>query len=118
MVSALFLIVSGFYNYFATIRLDRQGTIELPRYYHAVMGIKILLAFGIFFLASALSGRSPASARLREQGSRWLTVGSLLAIVVVVLAGILKVSDRRPATETGASHSRGLPESAGTDVLP
>ncbi len=57
--------------------------------YHAIFGVKLLLAFGIFYLASALTGRSKATEGLRAQSSRWLGIVVILGVLVIVLGGIL-----------------------------
>ena len=84
MIGITLLLVTGFYNYLA-------GDTKLPRY-HMFMGIKILLAFGVFFIASALTGRSPALEAIRRNRARWMTVLILLASAVVAVAGYLKVA--------------------------
>src|SRR5665213_2465097 len=67
---ALFLI-SGFYNFIV---------VGIPKHkndggiYHSLMGTKILLAFAIFFLASALVGRSKSFEGLRKNAKLWQTV--------------------------------------------
>ncbi len=92
MASALFLLVSGFYNYVLAIRADRAGVTELPAGYHPIIGTKIILAMVIFLLASLLAGRSSASEKMRDKASVWLTVNSLLAVVIVCLASYLKIA--------------------------
>jgi uncharacterized membrane protein len=84
---ALFLL-SGLYNYLV---------VALPRHrgdglYHALMGTKILLALVVFFLASALVGRSAAFAGLRRANRRWLVVTLLLGFTIVAISGYLKVA--------------------------
>lgn len=84
---ALFLL-SGFYNYLA---------VAIPRHrgdglYHALMGIKILLALVVFFLASALVGRSEALAGIRRNARRWLAITVLIGFVIVGMSGYLKVA--------------------------
>ena len=95
-VSVLFLLVSGLYNYVVAIRMDNAGVIALPKYYHPLIGTKILLALVVFFLSSVLAGRSAAAERFREKSVFWLTVNSSLAVLIVCIAGILKVADKTP----------------------
>ena len=85
MIGIGLLLLTGFYNY---IGVDRE---RLPRY-HMLMGIKILLALGVFFLASALTGRSAGLAAIRQNSGRWLTVLIVLAAATVAIAGYLKVA--------------------------
>lgn len=83
---ALFLL-SGFYNYLKVAMPDHKG----DGLYHALMGIKIILAFVVFFLASALTGRSAAFDGIRRDARKWLAVTILLSTIVVLIAGYLKV---------------------------
>lgn len=92
MVTALFLLLSGSYNYYLAIQASRSGAVELAKFYHPLMGIKILLALTVIFLASLLSGRSPAAVRARENSQRWLTVASLCVVLIVTIAGVLKIA--------------------------
>jgi len=82
---ALF-ILSGVYNY-VTMIPKHQG----DGLYHGLVGGKMLLALGIFFIASALAGRSSTFAGMRAQRSKWLKILVLLAAVVVAISGFVKV---------------------------
>lgn len=96
---ALFLI-TGFYNYMQAIPLHKG---DGP--YHALVGTKMILAFGIFFLASALVGKSEKLAGIRANRGKWLKVLVLLAVVVVSLSGYVKVRGvpELPADEVAAA---------------
>lgn len=85
MIGIALLLLTGFYNY---IGVDR---VKPPRY-DMLMGIKILLALGVFFLASALTGRSAGLAGIRHNSARWLAVLIALAAGTVAIAGYLKVA--------------------------
>ncbi len=102
MLGITLLLISGFYNYLVVGTPQHKG---VPLY-HPVMGVKILLAFGVFFLASALTGRSPALEPLRRDRKRWLGVLILLAAIVVALAGYLKVAVPPTAPVKAALHLR------------
>ena len=87
MGAILFLLVSGFYNFFRrlnTLPADYKGL------YHALFGVKFLLALTIFFIASALMGRAAALAGIRQKAKFWLTVNVVLAVIVVCLSGVLR----------------------------
>ena len=84
MAAILFLLVSGLYNF---VQKNNQG---LRPAYHMLFGIKFLLAFIIFFLASALTGRSPAFANIRANARFWLSLNMTLAIIVVCISGVLR----------------------------
>lgn len=87
MAAILFLIVSGLYNFFAKLHMIDE---TYKRLYHGLFGVKVLLALVIFFLASALTGRSPAFAAIRQNAKLWLSVNMALAIVVVCISGVLR----------------------------
>jgi uncharacterized membrane protein len=83
---ALF-IVSGFYNYLVVARPKHSGDGR----YHMLMGIKIVLAFVVFFFASALVGRSKSFEGMRKSAKFWQLVLIVLAAVIVGISGYLKV---------------------------
>ena len=83
---ALFLL-SGFYNYLVVMAPAHKG----DKLYHALMGTKILLALGIFLIASGLVGRSKAFAGMRAKAKLWQGVMILLAVLVIGISGFLKV---------------------------
>lgn len=85
-IAILALVASGFYNYIFVMRPRHVGNST----YDMLMGIKILLAFVVFFVASALTGRSPAFQKIRDKRKLWLTINVLLASAIVLIAGILK----------------------------
>lgn len=85
-VGILLFIVSGFYNYFRAVP-DHRG----DGLYHALIGTKILLAFGMFFIASVLVGRSSAFHSMRRNRVFWLRILVLLAFSIVAISGFAKV---------------------------
>jgi uncharacterized membrane protein len=84
---ALFLL-SGFYNYLTVAVPKHHG----DKAYHALMGIKIIIAFGVFFLASVLVGRSARFEPLRREGKKWLLLLIVLAFSIVLISSFLKVT--------------------------
>jgi uncharacterized membrane protein len=89
----LFLLVSGLVNFVGIVR-----NYELARYYHALFGVKFLVAFGIFFISSMLTGRSETAQRFQKNARYWLTVNLLLAVIVVGISGILKTAPKQSKT--------------------
>jgi uncharacterized membrane protein len=90
-VAIALLFVSGFYN-FAIISIDYR----LPRWYHAVFGVKFLLAFVIFTVAGLLVGKTPAADNARRHLRFWLNLNIALAVLVVMLSGVLRTADKVP----------------------
>ena len=81
------LAVSGFYNFFRAIPTHKgQGA------YHALIGVKILLAFGIFFIASAMVGRSSLAVGMRKDAKKWVGLIVLLGAVIVAISGYAKTA--------------------------
>lgn len=94
-VGILLLLVSGLYNIFVN-----STRYDLPGYYNGLFGVKFLLAFGIFFLVSVLSGRSPGTERFRENPVKWLNLSLALAFILICISGILRNTPKpdKPAT--------------------
>jgi uncharacterized membrane protein len=90
MISILLLLISGLYN--AAIK---AMSYELTMTYNILLLVKIILAVAIFFLASLLSGRSESAKKFRAQERKWLTLNLTLAILLVCIAGFLKVSPQK-----------------------
>lgn len=84
------LLASGFYNYLAVAAPKLQA--DTKGHYHMLMGIKILIALAVFFFASVLAGKSPKFEAMRQQDRKWLTITLVLAVVVVAIAGYLKIA--------------------------
>jgi uncharacterized membrane protein len=82
---ALFLI-TGFYNYFKAMPQHKGDGL-----YHGLIGTKIILALGVFFLASALVGRSAAFEGMRTNSSKWLKILCLLGIIIVAMSSFVKI---------------------------
>ena len=85
-VGIVLFIISGFYNFIRAIP-DHTG----DGLYHALIGTKILLAFGMFFIASVLVGHSSAFHTMRKNRVFWLRVLVLLAFSIVAISGFVKV---------------------------
>lgn len=84
MMGITLLLVTGLYNYIVYKMPQHKGQSG----YHAVMGVKILLAMAIFFIGSALAGRSPAFEKMRTNAGFWQIVNITLGFAILILAGI------------------------------
>jgi uncharacterized membrane protein len=85
-IGVLLFLVSGIYNYMRAIPNHRGDGV-----YHALLGIKMILALGVFFLAAALVGRSSKLQPIRDQRAKWLKVMVTLAAIIVAISGFVKV---------------------------
>lgn len=94
------LLLTGFYNFIRAIPGHKgQGL------YHALIGTKILLAFAIFFIASAMVGRSSMAQAMRKNALRWTGLIVLLGAVIVAISGYAKVALHGRPANAGASAS-------------
>lgn len=83
----LVLLLTGLFNY---MYVTRFGHDENPTY-HMLFGIKFLLAFVVFALASMLAGRKKISQKLQEKAGLWLGITIATGIAIVLIAGYMKM---------------------------
>lgn len=79
------LILSGIYNF-----ANRLGEHRHQVVYHAVFGVKVLVAITVMFIAVGVMSRSSSFAVFRRQPGRWLGINLALLAVVVILGAILR----------------------------
>jgi len=79
------LLVTGFLNFYWLAL--RTGIPAMP--YHALFGIKFLLALLVFFIATALTGRAPGLDGMRRQAKRWLSWLLMAAALIILLSATL-----------------------------
>ncbi len=103
MLTSGLLLISGLVNaVLAITRYEFQGG-----WYHILVAVKLLLALGVFAIASVLSGRSATAQRFRAQQAFWLDVSLVLILVMVSIAGMMKMTDRvEKASQTSAAAVR------------
>lgn len=101
MMSAGLVLLSG------VISLGYQAMkYNFPQhYYHMVAGLKMLLALVILYIASLLTGQSANAEKFREKEAFWLKLNATLAIVLVLMAGTLRVAERVPKDADSADKS-------------
>ncbi|GIW94512.1 MAG: hypothetical protein KatS3mg110_2553 [Pirellulaceae bacterium] len=98
MITSALLLLSGLYNAILFASQYEFPTVN----YHMWLGIKILLALVLMMAASVLSGRSGQAVQCRK--NRWCGIVTLaLAIAVVLVAGYLKMAERRPKMRGSAT---------------
>lgn len=85
-IGILLFLISGLYNYVRAIDSHRGDGL-----YHMLLGIKMLLALAVFFVAAALVGRSAKLDGIRRNRAKWLRVLILLATIIVAISGFVKV---------------------------
>ena len=104
-LSALLLLLSGFYN---TAMFSKNYEMQGPfgGMYHALIAVKLVGALAVFWIASLLSGRSEAADKLRQKESLWLNVNVLLMLLLVLIAGVMKMTERQPKEEKQQDEAR------------
>ncbi len=95
MVSTLFLLVSGLWNAITNIQ-----QYELPKAYHGLVVVKLLVALALFFLAARIAGRSEGAVRTRLQMGKWLHIAAVLAVLLIGMGGFMKCLDHVPKAAT------------------
>jgi hypothetical protein len=105
--ASLLLIASGLYNFWVILQDYKEAGDKLPPSYHALFGIKVLLALLVMFLASILAGKTAAADRFRANMGRWLNVAWTSVIAIVVIGALLRAHHARrpPSAEPGAPAS-------------
>jgi len=84
------LLATGIYNLLAIIQHAKADGIKLPPTYHALLGVKFLLALLVMFIAAILAGKTEAADRFRGHMGKWLNISWLAAMAIVVIAAILR----------------------------
>ena len=79
------ILISGIYNIYRAI-----FDLHKPPLYHMLFLPKFLAALGVFFIASALVGKSEAFENMRRERKKWLGVLIGLALVIVLISGVMK----------------------------
>lgn len=96
MAMIVLFIVSGTYWLVFVINMKEKSML-----YQSILGIKLLCALALFFLASALAGRSAAFASIRANARKWTGVLVVLGIVILMCAGAMHMlPNKRPAAPT------------------
>jgi hypothetical protein len=67
--------------------------------YHGLFGLKLILAFSIFYISSLLAGKSDAAQKFQEKEAFWGKLNMYAAIIVVLLAGGMQVVPRKAPVE-------------------
>lgn len=88
-VLIVIFLATGFYT-FLGVRRWRDFPADLKFRYHLYFGIKLVIALIMFFLSSALAGRSSALKFIRDKSGFWLTVLILLGLFIIVISGTMR----------------------------
>ena len=86
MICVTLLLASGILNFLLYQSPAHKG----QSLYHGIFGLKFLAAMTVFFLGSALTGRSAGLARIRANARFWTGVSAALVVLIVMLSAILR----------------------------
>ena len=85
MIATTFLLLSGFYNYYRIMTVYEK----LPPLYHALFGIKFLLAFFVMYVAAGTAGKTPLALEMQKHIQKWLNRGLAAVLGIFVLAAMM-----------------------------
>ena len=101
------LLVSGLTNFLlfnSTVKSQGWGDGQWMKQtnYHAIFGVKFLLALVVFYFTSGLVGRGSGTAWIRNDRARWLGVTLGLAVAIIMLSGWLRNLHTGPNQSSGS----------------
>ncbi|MCP4191050.1 MAG: hypothetical protein GY768_10525 [Planctomycetaceae bacterium] len=99
MLTSGLLLVTGMVNAIRILLKD-EFTGDM---YPLLLMVKIMGALAIFWISAVLSGQSTMAIKFREKTVFWLNVNVLLAILIIGVAGGMKMI---PRTATGSEKTR------------
>lgn len=105
MPSILFLLISGFVN---TWNISKTYDFPGGYYMMPLLAIKFVLAIAIFYIASLLAGRSEAASKFRQNQQTWLNVNILLAVLLVCIAGAMRLAREPKQAESEKAPSAAI----------
>jgi uncharacterized membrane protein len=86
-------LVTGLFN-FLHVRRWHDFEKSMMIRYHILFTVKFILALMLFFLLSALAGRSKALEYFRKSAGTWMMVSALIGVAIVVISGIMRFMDK------------------------
>src|SRR5262245_36000742 len=101
-------LVTGFWTFLGARRWSGFDA-DAKFNYHLLFGIKLLIALAMFFISSALVGRSAALAGIRANAKWWIGVLMLLGLAIVGISGVMRFMESKPRGESVAPVHVGAP---------
>lgn len=95
-IASFTLIVTGLINFFVINGDVKAAGGKLPPVYHALFGVKVLLALAVMFIASILAGKTAVADRFRQGMRRWLSLAWAFVILIVVIGALLRSLHGQP----------------------
>ncbi|MEK7793821.1 MAG: hypothetical protein AAB353_04795 [Candidatus Hydrogenedentota bacterium] len=100
----ILFLVSGFYNYLKVTSPKHDG----QALYHALFGMKFLLALAYFVLGIALTSTRAYGERLRKNSRVWAAI-VLVTFATIMLGGVMKVMPSAAATAAATPSAGATP---------
>lgn len=88
-VMIVIFLATGFWTFLGAKRWSSFAADAKFRY-HLLFGIKLIIALAMFFISSALAGRSAALAGIRNNAKLWLAILIVLGLCVVGISGFMR----------------------------
>jgi len=88
-ITTLLLVATGLFNFITNVK-----TYEIATSYHMLVGLKILAALVVFFLAAVLAGRSRLAERFRMHMRFWLSACLVAGIITVLIGSVMRTYPR------------------------
>lgn len=89
-IATLFLLISGIYNVIVIVGQVKDRGEKLPTEYMILLLAKLLLALLVMFISAILAGKTDAADRFRGNMRRWLNIGWLAAMGIIVIAAVMR----------------------------
>lgn len=84
------LLVTGIYNLLSIVNQAKAAGEPLDPTYHALIGIKVLLALGVMFIVAVLAGKTALAEKFRGNMRKWLSIAWMAAVAIVMIGAILR----------------------------
>ncbi len=108
MLGTALLLLSGLTNMGLASRQEFSG-LATSAQYNMLLGIKLILALPIFFVAALLSGKSALAQKIEQKSTFWLNVCLVLALIMVLMGGYLRFVSRQLKSSPGATSTATAP---------
>jgi uncharacterized membrane protein len=95
-ISTSVLLVTGLFNFVMMVKLNHIATS-----YHMLGGMKILIAFVLFFFAAILAGKTGLADRYRAKMRTWLKVTFFVGLIIVVIGAVMRSYPKTPKADAG-----------------
>jgi uncharacterized membrane protein len=99
MLGTGLLLISGIANMGLAARMEFSGLLT-NGLYNMLLGVKLLLAFPIFFVAALLTGKTSLAKKIQSNRKMWLDVCLALGLTMVLMGGFLRFVKRELKTDS------------------